>query len=220
MPSIASKLSKIDDDLNGAISSGKIKLIAVSKYASDAQVIEAYQAGLRCFGENYVLPGLERQIRLKQEVPEIEWHLLGLLQSNKINKAVGNFKLIQSVGSLETARLINSRAQKLAQTQEVLLQINSTGDKSGFSAENLKKDFLEIPNMCNLKIRGLMTMGFYQDAKKNETIFEQTRQLKKELESSQSVSLAELSMGMSDDYKLASQYGSTMIRLGRVLFDD
>jgi len=220
MPNIASKLRKINDDLNGAVSNGTIKLIAVSKYANDAQVIEAYQAGLRCFGENYVLPGLERQIRLKNEVPEIEWHLLGPLQSNKINKAVGNFKLIQSVGSLETARLINSRAQKLAQTQEVLLQINSTGDKSGFSAENLKKDFTEIKNMCNLKIRGLMVMGFYQDAKKNETIFEQTRQLKKELESSESVSLAELSMGMSDDYKLASQYGSTMIRLGRVLFDD
>jgi len=124
------------------------------------------------------------------------------------------------VGSLETAQFINARAQKMAQIQEVLLQINSTGDKSGFSEENLKKHFTEIKNMCNLKVRGLMTMGFYQDAKKNETIFEQTRQLKKELESSDSDSLTVLSMGMSDDYKLASQYGSTMIRLGRVLFDD
>jgi pyridoxal phosphate enzyme (YggS family) len=220
MDSIATKLKKIDENLDGAVSNGKIKLIAVSKYASDAQIIEAYNAGLRLFGENYVLPGLERQSRLNNELAEVEWHLLGPIQSNKINKAVGNFKLIQSVGSLETAHLINSRAEKLAQTQEILLQINSTGDKNGFSPENLKKDFAEIKNMCNLKIRGLMTMGFYQDAKKNETIFEQTRQLKKELESSQSISLAELSMGMSDDYKLASQYGSTMIRLGRVLFDD
>jgi hypothetical protein len=220
MDSIATKLKKIDENLDGAVSDGKIKLIAVSKYASDAQIIEAYNAGLRLFGENYVLPGLERQNRLRNQLKEIEWHLLGPIQSNKINKAVGKFKLIQSVGSLETAHLINSRAEKLAQTQEILLQINSTGDKSGFFPENLKKDFAEIKNMCNLKIRGLMTMGFYQDAKKNETIFEQTRQLKKELESSQSISLAELSMGMSDDYKLASQYGSTMIRLGRVLFDD
>jgi hypothetical protein len=217
---IQKKIHKIDQDLDGAISSGKIKLVAVSKYASDAQVLEAYQAGLRIFGENYVLPGLERQQRLKDFLPEVQWHLLGPIQSNKINKAVGNFKLIQSVSSLEMAKSINGRADKLGQIQEVLLQINSTGDKSGFLPEILKKDFAEIKNMCNLKIRGLMTMGFYQDAKKNETIFEQTRLLKKELESSESVSLTELSMGMSDDYKLASQFGSTMIRLGRVLFDD
>ena len=220
MSEIQKKIHKIDQDLDGAISSGKIKLVAVSKYASDAQVLEAYQAGLRIFGENYVLPGLERQQRLKDFLPEVQWHLLGPIQSNKINKAVGNFKLIQSVSSLEMAKLINGRADKLGQIQEVLLQINSTGDKSGFLPEILKKDFAEIKNMCNLKIRGLMTMGFYQDAKKNETIFEQTRLLKKELESSESVSLTELSMGMSDDYKLASQFGSTMIRLGRVLFDD
>ena len=122
MSEIQKKIHKIDQDLDGAISSGKIKLVAVSKYASDAQVLEAYQAGLRIFGENYVLPGLERQQRLKDFLPEVQWHLLGPIQSNKINKAVGNFKLIQSVSSLEMAKLINGRADKLGQIQEVLLQ--------------------------------------------------------------------------------------------------
>ncbi len=217
--SLKEQLNLIDSELNAAISQHKVKLIAVTKYASDEEVIEAYKLGLRDFGESYILPALQRRERLSSHFTEpITWHLLGSIQKNKINKAVGNFNLIQSVGSLEIAKLINQRAMSLAIQQNILLQINMTGDKSGFNPDELEEALAQLIKLGNIKIRGLMTMGPHKTSELSETIFSKMRQLKGRLGQFLPNEPLELSMGMTNDYKLAVQNGSTMIRLGRGLF--
>jgi len=216
------KLKELDQSLSGDISSGKIKLIAVSKYATDDQVKEAYAAGLRDFGENYVQKALERQQRLEPFLigkEKIRWHLLGPLQSNKVNKAVGFFEYIQSVHSFELAEQINLRAQKLNLTQKILLQVNFTGDKNGFMQDQL---LLQYPSLLALKhtqVCGLMTMGRFGDPRATETIFLSMRQLKEVLLALQANDKFELSMGMSEDYQIAAKFGATMIRIGKSLFN-
>lgn len=214
--SFKAKLEKIDQDLGGALSSGKITLVAVSKYAEDKQVIEAYNLGLRVFGENYVLPGLRKQERLRLE--GAEWHLLGPLQKNKVTKAVGAFDLIQSVHNLEIADLINQRALDLGIKQKILLQINSTGDKSGFDFKQVPEAYSLINQMPGVELRGLMTMGPHINSQISETIYQRMRLLKKEMMEALPLGVFELSMGMSNDYLLAARNGSTMIRIGRELF--
>ena len=217
--SLKEKLAVTDSELGGAISRGAVKLIAVTKYASDEEIMEAYDLGLRDFGENYIIPALERKERLKTYFHEpITWHLLGPIQKNKINKAVGNFDLIQSVGSLEIAKLINERAAHLQIKQNILLQINMTGDKSGLNPEELEIVLPQLVKLDHLHIHGLMTMGPHKSSELSETIFKQMRQLKGRLELFYPNEPLELSMGMTNDYKLAVQNGSTMIRLGRGLF--
>lgn len=226
---ISQKLSKIDTELAGAISSKKIDLVAVTKYASDEQVIEAYKAGLRVFGENYVLPALEKIERLKDQFQDgnPEWHLLGRLQSNKVKKAVGNFACIQSVHSLEIAEAINKQAESLGIKQRIFLQFNMTGDKNGFDPKSSLGTLVKVFQLANLEVEGLMTMGFFEDndkiSEKNETIYNDLRQLKSVLESElDSLGICrnlKLSMGMSNDYRTAVKNSSTMIRLGRGLFD-
>lgn len=213
------KLTQLDQDLFGAISSGKIKLIAVTKYASDEQIIEAYNLGLRDFGENYVVPALEKQKRLAEFFKEkVNWHLLGPLQGNKVNKAVGNFKTIQSIHSLEIAKQINTRAESLKLIQEVFIQVNITGDKNGFDFSELEKKFFELAQMKNIRICGLMGMGLNNLSETTETIYKNLRHCKETLECLYPELSLELSMGMSNDYKIAQKNGSTMIRLGRKLF--
>ncbi len=219
MTNLEEQLRVIDSELDGAISQHKVKLIAVTKYASDEEVLEAYNLGLRDFGESYIIPALQRRERLKHHFNEaITWHLLGPIQKNKINKAVGNFDLIQSVGSLDIATLINQRAASLAIQQNILLQINMTGDKSGLKPEELELALAQLVKLGNIKIRGLMTMGPHKSSEISETIFTRMRQLRGMLGLFLPNEPLELSMGMTNDYKLAVQNGSTMIRLGRGLF--
>ncbi len=106
------QLKKIDINTDYALSQNKVKLVAVSKYASDEQVQEAYDLGIRDFGENYIMPALKRQKTLNFR-DEVRWHLLGPIQKNKINKVVGNFDLIHSVHTQEIAYLINQKQKHL-----------------------------------------------------------------------------------------------------------
>lgn len=224
---IQEKLEQLSIELK--MPSSKIQLIAVTKYASDEQVLEAYQAGLRDFGENYVQAALEKMQRLNNYFTEgeVKWHLLGKLQSNKVNKAVGKFSTIQSVHSLEIAQAINRRAEELGIKQKIFLQINMTGDKNGFDPKSSTGTFLEVFKLANLELLGLMTMGIFvkqeENYKEAETIYTEMRQLKRILESELEVlgmcRDLELSMGMSHDYRIAVKNGSTLIRLGRKLFD-
>lgn len=223
------KLKQIDIELAGKLSSKFVQLVAVTKYASDEQVIEAYNSGLRVFGENYVLPALEKMERLKPYFTngDPEWHLLGRLQSNKVKKAVGYFACIQSVHSIEIAEAINEQAESLGIKQKIFLQFNMTRDKNGFDPKSSLGTFVKLFQLANLELEGLMTMGFFEDndeiSEKNETIYSQLRQLKSVLESElDTLGICrnlKLSMGMSNDYRIAVKNGSTMIRLGRGLFD-
>lgn len=195
------------------------KLIAVSKYASNEQILEAYQLGLRDFGENYIVPALKKREELA--LPnDVNWHLLGTIQKNKINKVVGNFDLIHSVHSEEIAKLINDKAANMDLVQDILLQIDLTDDKSGFQEEEFEEVYLRLSELKNINIKGLMLMNYHQVSQKSETNFKRMRQLLEMMSSHHTLRPFELSMGMTNDYHLALKFGSTYIRLGRALFGE
>jgi PLP dependent protein len=202
------------------------EIVAITKYASDEQVIESYQAGLRIFGENYVIPALDRKKRLYEKLgKDIEWHLTGHLQKNKLNKAVGNFDLIQSVDSVDLLELINSRAKRLGIIQRVLLQINISKDQSkrGFYEEDILKLWSKLFENKNIFIEGLMTIT--AKTENPGTFYEGMRLLRDKLSAlgpghvfDGSQKKLSISMGMSEDYLLAIRQGASIIRLGQALF--
>lgn len=199
----------------------KPKIIAVTKYFDENKLVEAYTDGLRDFGENRVQDALKKFAKLPQDVKQnSRFHLIGHLQSNKVKKAVGNFDLIQSVDSLKLAQAISDEAEKQGIVQKVLLQVNNANEvaKSGFSVEDLKKDFKQIISLKGIRVKGLMNIAPIAPEEELHRLFEEMRELKKQIEKDNSYELEELSMGMSSDYKIALEHGSTMIRIGRKLF--
>ncbi len=196
-------------------------IIAVTKYFGVEKLVEAYHDGLRDFGENRVQDALEKFGCLDDEIKKnSRFHLIGHLQSNKVKKAVGNFYLIQSVDSLKLAKAISDEAQKQGIVQKILLQVNNANEesKTGFSVDEIKRDFKEIISLDGICVEGLMNIAPIADEDTLCKLFADMRDLKAELETKYSYKLKELSMGMSSDYKLAVRYGSTMIRIGRKLF--
>lgn len=188
-----------------------VKLIAVSKKQSVGKIHEIYRQGQFDFGENYVQEALEKQSAL--QLPKIRWHMIGPVQTNKINKILGRFHLIHSVDSLKTAQEINSRAAKNNLVQSVLLQLNLAEEetKSGQSANDLIVNWKSYQELKNLDIQGLMTMPPLGNSSQ---YFEHLRDLAQELK------LKELSMGTSTDWKEAIAHGSTMIRIGTAIFGE
>ncbi len=201
----------------------QVKIIAVTKYYGVDRLIEAYNEGLRDFGENKVVDAINKIESLPQNIRnESKFHLIGHLQSNKVKKAVKYFDIIHSVDSLKLAQKIDVEAKAINKCQKILLQVNYANEesKTGFSIEELYKTYPIIRNLENIKIEGLMTMA---PKSMNESglyaLFDGVKKLKFELNSKYKDSLDELSMGMSQDYIEAIKCGSTMIRLGKRIFD-
>ena len=208
MNKIRDNLLQIQEEIEQNIELYTPDIIAVTKYFDEKKIIEAYDAGLRNFGESRVLEAIEKIKKLPQEVREnSKFHLIGHLQTNKISKAVGNFDYIHSVDSLKLAQMISEEALKLGLKQKVLLQINNANEqqKFGFSKEEILKDFGLIKNLKGLDVVGLMNMA---------PLGLERQELEKEFD----CELKEISMGMSGDYKEAVVAGATMIRIGRKLF--
>ena len=197
-------------------------IIAVTKYFDENKIVEAYEAGLRNFGESRVLEALEKIQKLPQEVKDnSRFHLIGHLQTNKVHKAVGKFDYIHSVDSLKLAKAISEAALELKIKQKVLLQINNASEeqKSGFSKEALFENFAEIKSLKGLEIIGVMNIApFGLDKEVLSELFKEIVKLRDSLEKEFDCTLKEISMGMSGDYKEASAAGATMIRLGTRLF--
>lgn len=217
MNTIEQNLSELRND----IAPCKAKIIAVTKYFGADKLIEAYDAGLRDFAENRVQDALEKFGGLPEEIKKNStFHLIGHLQTNKVKKAVGNFDLIQSVDSLRLARMISEAARQKGIVQKILLQVNNANEegKTGFSKEELKKDFKEIISLDGVEVKGLMNIAPITTEVELQRLFSDMASLKKELEEENGYGLSELSMGMSNDYKIAVHNGSTMIRVGRKLF--
>lgn len=199
-----------------------VRLIAVTKTVSVAKMRLAYAAGIRDFGENRVQEALEKQSQLT-DLPDITWHLLGHLQSNKARSALKHFDWIHSLDSLPLAQRLAEIASTLPRTPQLCLQIKLRPDpsKSGWELSALKEALPHLAELPGLSICGLMTIP-PQDSNTEEIIkiFEEARMLLPELNSLSSLRFKELSLGMSGDYRLAIGSGSTMVRLGRVLFGD
>lgn len=216
MGKISENLQKINVDTSNT------RLIAVSKYVSSEKIIEAYNAGIRNFAESKAQNAEQKRSEIPEKIEkDIIWHYIGHLQTNKIKKVVGKYEFIHSVDSLKLAKQISEYAASNGITQKVLIQVNTTGEetKFGFDAKTAKEAFAELHNLDSLDIKGFMTMAPYTE---NENIihkaFKDLRLLRDELQKKYGKELPELSMGMSNDYHIAIEEGSTMIRLGSFIF--
>ncbi len=201
----------------------KPNIIAVTKYFDEDAMIQAYQAGLRNFAESRVIEAAEKIAKLPNEVREnSKFHFIGHLQTNKVKKAIETFDFIHSIDSVKLAEKISQEAGLIGKTQKVLIQINNANEeqKFGFSKEEVLKDFEQILNLKNLDIVGVMNMApFGASETELKKLFTEIVEIKNELEKRFNCELKEVSMGMSQDYKIAAQAGSTMLRLGRILFN-
>lgn len=217
--SIAERITNIRSNLPDSV-----RLIAVTKQVSVDAIRAAYAAGIRDFGENRVQEAEEKQAQL-QDLPDITWHLIGHLQSNKAAKAWQQFQWIHSVDNLKLAQRLDRLAAELSCSPNICLQVKILPDpnKYGWSIPELLTDLPELNQFHNLKIKGLMTIppqGL--DHLQTQSVFEKTRELSQEINQKNlsNLKIHELSMGMSEDYHLAITAGATMIRLGRILFGE
>ena len=199
-----------------------VRLIAVSKTVSVEKIREAYAAGLREFAENRVQEALSKQEALK-DLPDLTWHLIGSLQSNKVRKAIEHFDWIHSVDSLKLAERMAAVAVESGRSPQVCLQVKLREDpnKIGWSIEALQQALPHLAALPALSICGLMSIPpLKTDPEEILKIFQEARDLAKNLSEESSLCFRELSLGMSGDYRLAIQAGTTMIRLGSIIFGD
>ncbi len=211
----------IKDNLNTIKKSlpSHVQLVAVSKTKPIADIEEAYAAGQRIFGENKIQEMTEKQEVLPKD---IEWHMIGHIQRNKVKYMAAYVALIHGVDSLKLLKEINKQAKKHNRVIPCLLQIHIAEEdtKFGFDETDLNEliSSNDIGELNNIKIVGLMGMATFTD--NGRQIRKEFKQLKNLYEKTKSVfpDLSQLSMGMSGDYKIAIEEGSTMIRVGSSIF--
>lgn len=197
-----------------------VELLAVSKTFPVEAIREAVDAGQLLFGENKVQEILAKAPQLPSN---LQWHLIGHLQSNKVRKVLPHVQAVHSVDSMDLARDIDRIAGELGLTARVYLEVN-LGDESskhGFSAEQLRTSLEALYALQRLEIQGLMCIPpFDDDAEKSRPYFTQLRTLRDELEQLGGRPLPLLSMGMSHDFEIAIEEGATMVRVGSAIFGE
>jgi PLP dependent protein len=202
-----------------------VKLIAVSKTRPVSDILKAYNAGQRYFGENRVQELLSKRELLPDD---IEWHLIGHLQSNKVKYIVPFIGMIQSVDSFKLLSVIDSEALKINRLVDCLLQIHIASEetKFGFSLEELYEmaDFQEYKNMKNVRICGVMGMATFTSdivlIRKEFSFLADAFNNLKHNKFANSPHFKEISMGMSGDYQIAVDEGSTIVRIGSLIFGE
>lgn len=200
----------------------KPNIIAVTKYFDENAIIEAYNAGLRDFAESRVIEAVEKISNLPAEIRNnSKFHFIGHLQTNKVKKVLPTFDYIHSVDSLKLAKVISDEALVLRKVQNVFLQVNNANEeqKFGLSKKDIFEVFPQVKALPSINIVGIMNMAPLgaSDDELNR-LFEDVLNIKNELEQKFNCELKELSMGMSQDYKIAVKHGATMLRIGRKLF--
>lgn len=216
---IKANLLQIQED----IAPCQLNIIAITKYYDENAIIAAYKAGLRNFGESRALEAIKKIENIPDEIKNnSKFHFIGHLQSNKVKKVVKNFDFIHSVDTLELAEKISEEAENISKVQSIFLEVNISKEeqKYGFSVDELKDSFERILTLPNLKIEGLMSMApFGAPEKIIQEIFDTTVKLRDELNKNFGGNMQEISMGMSQDYKIAAKSGATYLRIGRKLFN-
>jgi len=199
------------------------KLIAVSKMKSEQDIMHAYDAGQRIFGENRAQELASKYEKLPKD---IQWHMIGHLQTNKVKIIAPFVSMIESVDSIKLCREINKEAMKVNQVIPILLQVHIAMEetKFGFNSEELLEAIGDntIKQFENVELKGLMAMATLTDD--NETIRKEFRFLKNLFDKVASLQVfpkfTEISMGMTSDYEIALEEGSTMIRIGSAIFGE
>lgn len=199
-----------------------VKLVAVSKFHPAEAIAEAYDAGQRIFGESRVQELVSKQAALPHD---IEWHMIGHLQTNKVRQIVPFVSLIHSVDSNRLLECIDRESERINRTTECLLELHVTNEesKSGWDIDDLRAYIAsgKIKQLQHVKIRGVMGMATFTD---DESVirndFEKIAAIKAEFSPFFDAEFDILSMGMSDDYLLAIECGSTMVRIGSSIFGE
>jgi pyridoxal phosphate enzyme (YggS family) len=229
--SIAENLSRVREEIDAAArragrQSEDVALMAVSKTFPAERIREAYAAGLRLFGENRVQE-FAGKIDSLRDLRDVEWHLIGHLQTNKAAKAVELFAAVDSVDSLRLAQKLNSFAHQLGRKLKVLIEINVGGEaaKSGVAPDSgeLEELLLAAPELEQLEFRGLMTVPpFTEDPQQARPYFQKLCKVRDQIVARRlpAVDLSELSMGMSHDFEVAIEEGATCVRLGTAIFGE
>ena len=198
----------------------EVTLIAVSKTKPAETLQEAYDLGVRVFGENKV-----QEMADKYEVlpKDIRWHLIGHLQRNKVKYIIDKAVLIHSVDSLRLAQTIEKEAKKHNLTAHILIEVNVAREESKFGIfpEDLEVLVDEIAKLPHIQVDGLMTIApFVPDPEENRPVFRELRKLSVDISAKKvdNVNMSVLSMGMTNDYQVAIEEGATMVRVGTGIF--
>ena len=198
----------------------EVTLVAVSKTKPVKMLQKAYDLGIRVFGENKV-----QEITAKYpELPkDIRWQMIGHLQRNKIKYIIDKVEMIHSVDSLRLAEAIDHEAEKKGVIMPVLIEVNVAEEESkfGFNREEVLNFIVEASKLSHIRIRGLMTIAPYvEDPEENRMVFRQLKELSVDIakKNIDNVTMNVLSMGMTGDYQVAIEEGSTMVRVGTGIF--
>ena len=223
--SITENLSMVESKIAAACKRAgrerdEVKLIAVSKTQPVEAIREAMEYGINSFGENRV-----QELREKTEIikDNLDWHLIGHLQTNKVKYVVGKVSLIHSLENIRLAEALDKEAAKLGITVDVLAEINVAKEDSKFGVmpEDAENFIREVSKYPNLNIKGLMTVAPYTDiSEENRKYFRQLKKIMVDLNSKNihNVSMNVLSMGMTGDYEVAIEEGATLVRVGTGIF--
>ena len=227
--SIAENLARVRERVAAAAkragrseSQSDVALMAVCKTLPADVIREAYAAGQRLFGENRVQEFGEKAPKVA-DLAGLEMHLIGHLQSNKAAKAAELFQAVDSVDSLKLAERLNNAAEKLGKKLPVLIEVNVGGEAAksgvGASVDEIGVIVSAAPTLANLEFCGLMTVPpFTEDPQAARPFFRKLRELRDEVVERQGVRLDVLSMGMSHDFEVAIEEGSTCVRVGTAIF--
>ncbi|MBO7584815.1 MAG: YggS family pyridoxal phosphate-dependent enzyme [Bacteroidales bacterium] len=197
-----------------------VKLVAVSKFKPVEAIEEAYGAGQRIFAESRPL---EFEDKVKRLPSDIEWHFIGHLQTNKVKNVVPYASLIQSIDSEHLLKAVDAQAAKSAKVQDILLEVFVATEmtKQGFSAEEAVEVAQRIADYPNVRLRGVMAMAtFTDDMDQVRREFTNAASICNRVAAAAGIEAPELSMGMTADYPVAIDCGSTMVRIGTAIFGE
>ena len=200
----------------------EVTLIAVSKTKPVSMLEEAYGLGVRVFGENKVQELVEKYDALPED---IEWHMIGHLQRNKIKYIIGKAALIHSVDSLRLAEAIDKEAAKQNTAARILIEVNVAREESkfGLMPEAVPEFVDKVSEFAHLKVEGLMTIApFVENPEENRPLFAYLRKLSVDIakKNAHNTNMSVLSMGMTNDYQVAVEEGATMVRVGTGIFGE
>jgi len=223
MASITENLERVREQIaQAAAKAGRnaddVELVAISKTHDATKVREAIEAGQSLFGESRVQ---EARVKIPELPANLRWHFVGHLQKNKIRHALPLFELIHSVDSLALAQDINRIAEEDGLHPRLLLEVNVAGEgsKFGFTPEKLREDLENLLAFSRLSILGLMTIPpIAEEAEASRKYFVELRELRDRLQTEFHVDLAQLSMGMTQDFAIAVEEGATLVRVGTAIF--
>ena len=216
MDHTVSNLIRIQEEINSKNSKNNqnisTKIIAVSKTFSENKIYPLIEYGHNDFGENKVQEAMDKWVEIKKKIKDLNLHMIGKLQTNKVKQAVKIFDYIHSVDSIKLAKKISDEQKKIEKNIKIFIQINigEENQKSGVSLNDFEKLYNYCKNELKLDVIGLMCIPPNSD--NPEKYFSQMFEIKKKF------NLKDLSMGMSSDYLLAMKYGSTYVRIGSRIF--